>query len=111
MTFVFVFRMSCMTASVETLRATGRRSTLPMLPRTAFHANGFADSPATMMPVTPPASATRISAPRLPGSWTSMTTSANRRACSRMASTVVGWRCTIATMPLGVRTGLMAAKV
>ena len=38
---LIVLRMSCITASIETLRATGRRSALPMLPRIAFHENGL----------------------------------------------------------------------
>ena len=45
----------------------GRRSALPMLPRSAFHENGLADAPVTNAPVAPPASADRSSAPTLPG--------------------------------------------
>ncbi len=50
-----------------------------MLPRSAFHENGVAEAPQTNAPVAPPASAVRISAPTLPGSWTS--TAASTNAC------------------------------
>ena len=90
--------------------ATGRRMLLPMLPRSAFHENGCADAPLTTTPVTPPASAARISAPRLPGSCTSMATRVNPFRVFQTAVASIGVRRAIATMPEGDRTGLMAAK-
>ena len=90
--------------------AIGIRSALPMLPRTAFHENGFADAPETSTPVTPPASAARINPPRLPGSWTSAATRVNPLSVRLMVPASNDVRRAMATMPDGDRTGLIAAK-
>ena len=46
----------------------GSRSALPMEPRSAFQPNGSALAPAAITQLAPPASATRVIAPMLPGS-------------------------------------------
>jgi hypothetical protein len=88
--------------------ATGSRRMLPMLPRTAFQANGCADAPHTTAPVAPPASAARSSAPRLPGSCTSTGATTNASEWRQISVGCVGVRVTMATIPDGVRTGLSA---
>ena len=88
----------------------GRRSALPMLPRSAFHENGFAEAPVTNAPVAPPASADRSSAPTLPGSCTSAiaSTKASGTSHNDAGSDVV--RKPMAAIPDGERTGLTASK-
>ena len=72
--------------------AIGSRSALPMEPRSAFQPNGSALAPAAITQLAPPASATRVIAPMLPGSCTSaaMTTSgATEGRVLHRATTVV----------------------
>src|SRR6187549_1157512 len=88
---------------------TGNRNALPILPRTAFHENGFAEAPLANMPVTPPASAVLISAPMLPGSCTSMATSTNASGRPHISLADVGRRLAMATRPERARDqGLLA---
>ena len=87
----------------------GRRSALPIEPRSAFQPNGSADCPAAITPVAPAASATRTMAPRLPGSWTShATTTSGARSPRREIACPVGARPVgaSATMRAGRATGL-----
>ena len=88
----------------------GRRSALPMLPRSAFHENGFADAPVTNAPVAPPASADRSSAPTLPGSWTSATASTRASGRAQRSAGACTVRRAMAAMPDGERSGLTASK-
>ena len=89
----------------------GSRNALPMAPRTAFHPNGSAPPGVVTTPVAPPASAARMMAPRLPGSWMSAAPTSSAVACC-MRSPVAAWRgrAASATMPVGVRTGLIASS-
>ena len=92
------------------MRATGRRSELPIAPRNAFHPNGWAVPPVATKPVAPAASLLRISVPTLPGSWMPTATVRSARDVtancdtSRMASVAR------ARMPTGVRVGLAASS-
>ena len=69
-----------------------------------------ADAPATNIPVIPPASAVRMSAPTLPGSCTSIATSRSAFETEHRSAAEAGRREAMATSPDGVRTGLIAAK-
>ncbi len=62
------------------------------------------------MPLMPPASAVRTSAPTLPGSCTSIATSTSAFDTEQTSLADAGRRVAIAMRPDGVRTGLIAAK-
>src|SRR5262245_23198906 len=88
---------------------TGSRRLLPIDPRSAFHPNGSADAPAAIIPVAPPASATRAIAPRLPGSCTSAAATTSGTWPAKTRSSTGAGRAASATMPSAERTGLIAS--
>ena len=97
--------------STESAIATGILKVLPMAPRRARHPNGSADAGATTTPPAPPASAARMIAPMLPGSWTPTGhTTRPRRVCLMTRSYGQGAWVARATAPEGVRTGLIASR-
>src|SRR5205814_606123 len=83
----------------------GRRSALPIDPRSAFQPYGSAEAPIAIRPVAPPASATRTIAPRLPGSWMSAATRSS--GCPANIDAGGSGRSAIATTALDDRTGLI----
>ncbi len=90
-------------------KPTGTRNALPMLPRSAFHPNGFAEAPHTQTAVASSASAARTMAPTLPGSCTCTGATISARASSSTSGANGLSRAIIATIPDGVFTGLIAA--
>ena len=96
-------------SSAATPATIGKRSALPIDPRSAFHPKGLAEAPAAMMPVAPAASATRTIAPTLPGSCTSTATTINGTPRPKSCAVPTAGRSASATIALGDRTGLIAS--
>ena len=63
-------RVAASADALLTCGTTGSRNALPIEPRRAFQPNGSADVPHASTAVAPAASATRMMAPRFPGSCT-----------------------------------------